>query len=674
MRTMRLFKSMKFYFAALLAVVFAGCAFEPQAGGEGNGTVRFGISFESSTRAEATPQINLIEVANGVGVIRSWNSLDEVPAELVLTSGTYTVSVDAGVDSTGFDCAHYSGSSEFTVSAGSDESVEVVCTIDNVLMGVTFDQTVIDNLTDYSVVVAADADNTITFGAEDVARVGYIAYSAKPQALAWTFTATTLKGLPVVANGTIENVKPATEYRLNVKYKLQPLGGVAITIELDEQTEDVTDSFDIYGRAEMKALDFDVAEVQQLRAEPYTISVTAPFDIASICVSSAIFGEEPVELLSESVVEGLVVTQISAVEYTVALPFEYLSTLPAGITDFSFSATDIKGKNANLTASFFVPSLNAIDTWDVWATKAPVSATMPEYTVAVQFGYATEGGEWTLVDPAYDQAAEGYALTLSGLTPSTTYTVGLFVNGTAIGATQTFTTEAAPAILDGDFENWHKSDKTWFPYAEGAAGYWDTGNSGATTLGEDWNITTREEDPRPGSTGSYCAHLQSAYPSLLGIGKFAAGNIYVGKYAGTNGTNGQVDFGQPFTGRPTALRGWYKCNVGEINKTGSGAPVTSGPDRYQIMICLTTGVHRVDTSSSSTFFNCKTDSKVIAYGEILSSESKADWTEFTLPLTYVKEGVRPTHIIIVATASSYGDYFTGSTDSWMCVDDFELIY
>ena len=51
-----------------------------------------------------------------------------------------------------------------------------------------------------------------------------------------------------------------------------------------------------------------------------------------------------------------------------------------------------------------------------------------------------------------------------------------------------------------------------------------------------------------------------------------------------------------------------------------------------------------------------------------------NWTEFTLPLTYVKEGVRPTHIIIVATASSYGDYFTGSTDSWMCVDDFELIY
>jgi hypothetical protein len=82
----------------------------------------------------------------------------------------------------------------------------------------------------------------------------------------------------------------------------------------------------------------------------------------------------------------------------------------------------------------------------------------------------------------------------------------------------------------------------------------------------------------------------------------------------------------------------------------------------------------VFTLVKSTFFNCKTDSKVVAWGEILGNESVGEWTEFTLPLTYVKEGVRPTHITIVTTASSYGDYFTGSTDSWMCVDDFELIY
>ena len=656
-----------------VALVVSGCTNHSESEGEGCGVVRLGVSFDGATRAESAPQINFIKVANSVGVIREWTSLDQIPAELVLTSGTYTVSVDAGVTATGFDCVHYSGSSEFTVSAGSNESVEVVCTIDNVLAGVTFDKTVTDNLADYSVTVSADANNAITFGASDTERVGYFAPSKNLKSLSWNFTASTAKGEPVAASGKIDNVKPATEYRLCVKYKLQPLGGVVITIELDETTEDVTDAFDIYGRAEVKALDFDITELQQERPEPFTIRAKAPSTIVSLSATSAIYGDEPVELLSLGDVEGVVVTKINDNEYTISLSAEYVATLPGGVTDIVFTVTDDKDNSAGATVSFLKAGINAVDSWDVWATKTTVSATMPRVAGAVQFGY-TAGGEWTKVDATYDQAAEGYTANLSGLTPSTSYSVSLFVGGVAMGEPISITTESAPQILDGDFENWHKNDKTWYPYAEGATAYWDTGNKGATTLGEDWNITTRDEDPRPGSTGSYCAHLQSAFPSLMGIGKFAAGNIYVGKYAGTNGTNGQVDFGQPFTGRPTALHGWYKCNVGQINKTASGAPVTSGPDRYQLMICLTTGVHRVDTSDSSTFFNCKTDSKVVAWGEILGTQSVGNWTEFTLPLTYVKEGVRPTHIIIVATASSYGDYFTGSTDSWMRVDDFELIY
>ena len=34
----------------------------------------------------------------------------------------------------------------------------------------------------------------------------------------------------------------------------------------------------------------------------------------------------------------------------------------------------------------------------------------------------------------------------------------------------------------------------------------------------------------------------------------------------------------------------------------------------------------------------------------------------------------PTHLVLVCSASRYGDYFTGSRDSKMWVDDFELIY
>ena len=65
---------------------------------------------------------------------------------------------------------------------------------------------------------------------------------------------------------------------------------------------------------------------------------------------------------------------------------------------------------------------------------------------------------------------------------------------------------------------------------------------------------------------------------------------------------------------------------------------------------------------------------VIAYGEMPLTETVGEWTEFTIPLEYRATNRVPTHIIIACAASRYGDYFTGSTQSVMWLDDFELIY
>ena len=51
-----------------------------------------------------------------------------------------------------------------------------------------------------------------------------------------------------------------------------------------------------------------------------------------------------------------------------------------------------------------------------------------------------------------------------------------------------------------------------------------------------------------------------------------------------------------------------------------------------------------------------------------------EWREFTVKLDYTATDVVPTHLMIVCSASRYGDYFTGSSDSVMWVDDFELVY
>lgn len=67
---------------------------------------------------------------------------------------------------------------------------------------------------------------------------------------------------------------------------------------------------------------------------------------------------------------------------------------------------------------------------------------------------------------------------------------------------------------------------------------------------------------------------------------------------------------------------------------------------------------------------------VIAYGTITGEEEKGtgQWQEFTIDLKYRDLTRSPKYIIIVASASKYGDYFTGSKSSVMYVDDFSLIY
>ena len=82
---------------------------------------------------------------------------------------------------------------------------------------------------------------------------------------------------------------------------------------------------------------------------------------------------------------------------------------------------------------------------------------------------------------------------------------------------------------------------------------------------------------------------------------------------------------------------------------------------------------QVYTRDTKTFFDPE-GKDVIAYGEVVFTTSVDEWREFTVKLDYTATDVVPTHLMIVCSASRYGDYFTGSSDSVMWVDDFELVY
>ena len=67
---------------------------------------------------------------------------------------------------------------------------------------------------------------------------------------------------------------------------------------------------------------------------------------------------------------------------------------------------------------------------------------------------------------------------------------------------------------------------------------------------------------------------------------------------------------------------------------------------------------------------------IIAYGTLLDAKTMGTngWEEFAIDLVYRDLNRKPKYIIVVASASKYGDYFTGGSNSTLLIDDFELIY
>ena len=81
----------------------------------------------------------------------------------------------------------------------------------------------------------------------------------------------------------------------------------------------------------------------------------------------------------------------------------------------------------------------------------------------------------------------------------------------------------------------------------------------------------------------------------------------------------------------------------------------------------------VNTTDRSTFFDPQGES-VIAYGRYVVGESVEERTKVEIPLEYVSTSRKPTHIIISCASSMLGDYFTGSPNSVLWIDDLRLEY
>lgn len=261
---------------------------------------------------------------------------------------------------------------------------------------------------------------------------------------------------------------------------------------------------------------------------------------------------------------------------------------------------------------------------------------------------------------------------LQNLNPETTYEARTY-SDSEFGAVETFTTGSIIQVPNSTLGEWNKVGKVWNPWPEGGTPFWDTGNKGATTIGESNSTPTTDTSSGTGQG----ARLETVFAGLGVIGKLAAGNIFVGEYVRTDGTNGVLNFGREFKQRPTKMRGYLKYNCATISNSNDEYKHLIGqPDTCSVYIALVDSPQPIEirTNPKNRQLFDKNAPYVVAYGQFQSGETIPDYIPFEITLDYNSTDRVPTYILIVASASKYGDFFTGGVGSVLCIDDLELLY
>lgn len=278
--------------------------------------------------------------------------------------------------------------------------------------------------------------------------------------------------------------------------------------------------------------------------------------------------------------------------------------------------------------------------------------------------------DWNILpSSAINVKGTSYTASFSNLSPATAYQYRISIDG-ATSDVLSFTTAPATPLTDASFDNWHQDGKLWNPWTSGGTSFWDTGNRGATTISDSNSVPTTETSNGSGQA----AMLESKYLVL----KFAAGNIFTGSYLKTVGTNGVLSFGRPFTAFPSKMRVNYKYATATINKCGDEdyAYLKGRPDSCHIYIALTDWdePREIRTRPSERQLFDINDPHIIAYAELIKGEDISSWQQEDLILKYRYNNRTPKYIVVVASASKYGDFFTGGEGSKLWIDNFELIY
>lgn len=336
------------------------------------------------------------------------------------------------------------------------------------------------------------------------------------------------------------------------------------------------------------------------------------------------------------------------------------------------------GRTIDWTVSVEQTHVNVfIDRVDPWTNVAWVYASAESGKSNGMEYRLTDAQEWTVV-PQEWITVNGGSMTacVRHLQPETSYMVRAF-SGDDHSAEIEFTTGSIIQLPNSDFTHWWLNNKVWNPWAENGESFWDTGNRGAATLGQ--SNTLPLEDPSS-PTGYSGAMLQTKFIGVSILGKLAAGNLFAGSYVKTDGTNGILSFGRSFNACPTAVKARLKYTTAPISHASKTNPdfrhMLGQPDTCIVWCALGDWEqpYEIRTKPSDRQLFDRDNAGVIAYGEMTSGKSIDDYIDVVIKLDYKATDRRPKYILLTASASKYGDFFTGGEGAVLYIESYELLY
>lgn len=634
--------------------------------------------------------------------------LKEVKGQkLILPTGNYKVVVSSNENGgAAWESPFYAGETEepVVVKSGEITNTSLTCKIANTKVTVTYKESLKKFFIDYCDTVSTSAGKLVY--TRDEYRAGYFTSEGNLTAKLYLKNK---DGNEFTLQRIVKDIKP--QYHYNLIYSLDDSDGneagsdINISVDPTDPTEINCNisikQEDLFGKGvpELKVTGFigdeniltwkpiKKNENQELPTPEPVLTMKAPAGIQDIKVkvNSTRFIEGDLGIDVDKVItkEGQEIKLNSLLKKA----YDWDGLESTETHSFEIIILDQLNQEATIAFSFvFVPDLD-VETLpaNAFSTFAFLRGSA-EDTENLRFIYWKEGENESASNEvkATSNTDGKFTAVVTNLNPGSVYYYKA-VAGDTEGIKQTILTEKAVMLPGGSFEKWSNN----IPQTD-ADPFWGSGNN---TIVKDLSSSSSDVVTVEGIQSSLAAQLKSQSVPYVSLG---AGNLFTGDFKSivnlidAKKCGGEIRLGRKFSSKPSKLRGYRKYIPGVIDNYGMVTfpskrtvnVISGNPDTCSIYIALATNIYTINTTQTDSQFMFDLDIDyfkdcIIAYAELPKEESGATlgYEPFELTLKYLKpEYDGEYYLVIVCSAAKYGDYYKGSSESRLYLDEFELGY